>query len=310
MRVNTPIYSYDKGCSFPMRTLTVTIGLIITITAIRAGYSLFIQLPLLKPVLSNRAFKSTIVVDGDKTLRSKSESVFATMTSTNTIANDSSILTRCRLTYFGITGRGEAIRLTLAISGVQFEDNRVPFSAWDKIKPTTPWGTLPILELSDGTQLSQTHSILRFVGKHTGLYPIDDELVAQRIDELMDKLEEVCDIITNTGKDLPKDEMEDARLIAVSNGGTVYNLLNKIDTFIATNSKGSGYAVGNEMNIASILTFTLIGRLVGGVYNGVPSTAFDPFPNIQKVRKTTGCYPSVQHLLSPAERVMIDCKSI
>lgn len=302
----------------------MTIALIISITVIRVCHALLVQLP----VLSIPTLKST-VVGGDKPFDLSryvnSASMLATGTSnvtpdSNGTESDSSVLTGSKLSYFGIPGRGEAIRLTLAISGVQFEDNRVPFPAWGKMKPTTPWGTLPILELSDGTQLAQTRSILRFVGKHTGLYPAGDERLAQRIDEMMDVLEDLGDTITKTGKDLPKEEMKVARLAAVSNGGAVYNLLSKIDTFIEANSEGSGYAVGTEMNIASILTFTHMGRLVGGVYIGIPPTVCDPFPNIQKVRKTVGCYPAViewynarlegQPSLSPAERVLVDCRNM
>ena len=34
-----------------------------------------------------------------------------------------SVLSDCRLTYFGIPGRAEAIRLAFAIGSVEFEDN-------------------------------------------------------------------------------------------------------------------------------------------------------------------------------------------
>jgi len=240
-----------------------------------------------------------------------------------TTKSNNSILTNSKLIYFGIPGRAEAIRLALAISGVEFEDKRIPFPVWGKVKPTTPWGTVPVLELADGSQLAQARSILRFVGKHTGLYPIndddDDYLVAQRIDELMDALEDLGDTITNTGRDLPKDELETARRTAISDGGAIYKYLAKIDAFIGANGD-DGHAVGSEMTIASILTFTNLGRLVGGVYFGVPPTVCDPFPNIQRVRKTVGCDPRVvawydarasrQKSLSPAEQVLMGCRDL
>jgi len=232
---------------------------------------------------------------------------------------DYSVLTSSKLIYFGIPGRGEAIRLALAISGIEFEDKRIPFPVWGNVKPTTPWGTVPVLELADGTQLAQARSILRFVGKYTGLYPTEEYLMAQRIDELMDALEDLGDTITKSGRDLSnnKDELITARRSAVSNGGAVYNLLAKIDAFIGANGV-DGHAVGSEMTIADILAFTALGRLVGGVYFGVPPTVCDPFPNIQRVRKTVGCDPRVvawydarvkrQKSLSPAEQVLVGCR--
>lgn len=226
-----------------------------------------------------------------------------------------------RLVYFGIPGRAEAIRLALAIGGVEFEDKRVPFPAWGKLKPNTPWGTVPVLELADGSKLAQARSILRFVGKYTGLYPADP-LAAQRVDELMDALEDLGVVITSVGQGLPKEEQEAARLAAVSEGGAVYAFMAKIEAFIGANGAG-GHAVGAEMNIASILTFTSLGRLVGGVYYGVPPSVCDPFPKIQAVRKTVGGDPAVvawydaridkqQSLeaLSPAEQILAACKDM
>jgi len=232
-----------------------------------------------------------------------------------------SVLAGSRLTYFGIPGRGEAIRLALAIGVVEFEDARVPFPAWGKVKPTTPWGTVPVLELADGSQLGQARSILRFVGKHTGLYPTEP-LAAQRVDELMDALEDLGATVTSIGQELPKEELEAARLAAVSEGGAVYNSLAKIEAFVGAHGDG-GHAVGAEMTIASILTFTSLGRLVGGVYFGIPSTACDPFPNLQAVRRTVGAHPAVVQwydarieqqkslqALSPAEQVLVGCRDL
>lgn len=237
------------------------------------------------------------------------------------VADTASVLSGCRLTYFGIPGRAEAIRLALAVGGVDFEDKRVPFPAWGQVKPTTPWGTVPVLELADGSELAQARSILRFVGKHTGLYPADP-LAAQRVDELMDALEDLGTIVTSVGRGLPKEEQEAARLAAVSEGGAVYLFLAKLDSFVSAYGV-AGHAVGAEMNIASILTFTALGRLVGGVYYGVPPTACDPFPSLQAVRKTVGSHPVVVAWyeariaqqksfakLSPAEQVLVACKEM
>lgn len=235
-------------------------------------------------------------------------------------ADSASVLAGSKLIYFGIPGRGEAVRLALAIGGVDFEDARVPFQAWGKVKPTTPWGTVPVLELADGSQLAQARSILRFVGTATGLYPSEPRL-AQRVDELLDALEDLDAAITGAGRGLPKGELEAARLAAVSEGGAVYGLLAKLDAFVEAHGRG-GYAVGAEMTIASILTFVTLGRAVGGVFFGVPPTVCDPFPHIQAVRRTVGRDPAVVAWydarvaqrtlpsLSPAEQVLVGCRDL
>lgn len=247
--------------------------------------------------------------------------------------NSTNILTNSKLIYFPLPGRGEAIRLALTISNISFTDHRIPFRSWGSEKTTTIWGTLPILELSsdDGstttcTRLGQSRSILRFVGKHTGLYPtttsidgVDAYLYAQRIDELMDALEDLGTAVGGVGVGLEKEDLEVTRkLDATKENGVVYGMLHKIDTFIAEMGNNN-YAVGNSLTIADLLTFTSMGRLAGGVYFGIPATVCDPFENIQNVRRKVGQDQRVREWyderkrvgkLSPAEQVLSNCRDM
>jgi len=249
-------------------------------------------------------------------------------------SSDVNILTNSTLIYFPLPGRGEAIRLALTISDIPFIDYRVPFRSWGATKSKTTWGTLPLLELSDGTtRLGQSRSILRFVGKYTGLYPstttttsdndnddVHNFLRAQRIDELMDALEDLGTAVSGIGMGLNKDQMEAARLLdATKEDGVVYGMLDKIDGFIEGMGNNSYAVGGNSLTIADLLTFTSMGRLVGGVYFGIPSTVCDPFENIQKVRKMVGQDPRVMDWyderervgkLSPAEQVLSGCRDL
>ena len=67
------------------------------------------------------------------------------------------------LSYFNVPGRGESIRVILAIGGIKFENNFIPLplplenpenqnpppfddGTWGELKPKTPWNqNLPIL---------------------------------------------------------------------------------------------------------------------------------------------------------------------
>jgi len=296
-----------------MKSFAVTLVLRVAITAFTNCHALLPRLEL----FGSRIHGAVAAIDRiDRSLRCTNDA--ASFGATPEARNSDSVLIGSRLLYFGIPGRGEAVRLALAVGGVRFEDRRVPFPGWGRVKPTTPWGTLPVLELADGSRLAQSRSILRFVGKRTGLYPNDD-IVAQRMDELMDALEDLGAIVADVGRGLPRDELEAARLAACSDGGSVHDHLAKIDAFIGANGSG-GHAVGSEMGVACILTFTNLGRLVGGVYFGVPPAVCDPFPNLQLVRKTVGCHPAVvawydtrareQKSLSPAEQILAGCQDM
>merc|ERR1712211_211149 len=55
-----------------------------------------------------------------------------------------------KLTYFDLRARADPTRLILAQAGVEFEDERLPapwddMAPWTAMKPTTPFGVLPIL---------------------------------------------------------------------------------------------------------------------------------------------------------------------
>jgi len=81
-----------------------------------------------------------------------------------------------KLTYFDIEGVAEQVRLALVLSGIEFEDIRVQFSEWAEMKPTTPYGQLPLLTTSDGEVRTQSDAMLRWAGTlkpEKELYPMD-----------------------------------------------------------------------------------------------------------------------------------------
>ncbi|VDP01396.1 unnamed protein product, partial [Schistosoma mattheei] len=51
--------------------------------------------------------------------------------------------------YFNGRGRAESIRMTLVAAGVNYEDERISFQDWPKIKPTIPGGRLPAVKITD-----------------------------------------------------------------------------------------------------------------------------------------------------------------
>uniref|UniRef100_A0A914QE52 glutathione transferase n=1 Tax=Panagrolaimus davidi TaxID=227884 RepID=A0A914QE52_9BILA len=90
-----------------------------------------------------------------------------------------------KLIYFDIRGIAEAIRLVFKYAKVDFEDNRLTFEQWPTIKPTTPFGKLPILEI-DGTQLVESAAIARFIARKHGLAGKGD-LEEAKVDAIVDQ---------------------------------------------------------------------------------------------------------------------------
>ncbi|XP_035661421.1 hematopoietic prostaglandin D synthase-like [Branchiostoma floridae] len=73
-----------------------------------------------------------------------------------------------KLTYFNVRGRAELIRLLFAAGEIAYEDVRIEWDKWPELKPNTPMGQIPTLEV-DGQVICQSMAIARFVAGKAGL---------------------------------------------------------------------------------------------------------------------------------------------
>ncbi len=172
---------------------------------------------------------------------------------------------KIKLTYFDFHGgRGEPARLALAIGGIAFEDDRVPFSDWPQRKPQTPFGAMPVLEV-DGRIVTQSNTINRYVGKLADLYP-SDPWHAALCDEAMDAVE---DITTQTVAtfDLPEEEKKAKRKALADGPLTLY--LTRLQGRLE--AQGGRYFAGNRLSVADLKVFGWIGHLKSGKLDHVPT---------------------------------------
>lgn len=65
-----------------------------------------------------------------------------------------------------------------------FTDDRLPKGGWAEVKPTTPYGQVPVMQ-SDGRMLAQSNAMMRYVCKLGGLYP-EEPFSAALTDEVND----------------------------------------------------------------------------------------------------------------------------
>jgi len=104
-----------------------------------------------------------------------------------------------KLTYFGIEGAAEKIRLALKVNGVEFEDERVKGNDW-KALANQRFGQLPLLTITDEDKsqqvFAQSDAILRYVATlGDGLYhPLTNALMMLKIDE-------VCGLMSDLSRD-------------------------------------------------------------------------------------------------------------
>jgi glutathione S-transferase len=93
-----------------------------------------------------------------------------------------------RLYDFLPSGNGYKVRLALRWLGIPFEYQEVDILKGESRTPaflaTNPFGQIPVLELDDGTHLSESSAILVFLADGTPLLP-DDKLLRTRVLEWM-----------------------------------------------------------------------------------------------------------------------------
>ena len=110
----------------------------------------------------------------------------------------SAAMSKPRLTYFDApVSRGEECRLALHLAGIDFDDVRINGAEWPTLKPQTPYGGLPVLELPGHAPLAHSNAILVLIGRRHGLHPADD-LEAARHEGMMQHVEDLRSVVSPT----------------------------------------------------------------------------------------------------------------
>lgn len=74
-----------------------------------------------------------------------------------------------KLTYLDGRGRAEVARLIFAAAGQKYEDVRIGWDKWPELKPKTPFGQIPILEIDGSKMLCQSVAIDQYLANELNL---------------------------------------------------------------------------------------------------------------------------------------------
>jgi len=195
-------------------------------------------------------------------------------------------MTRPKLTYFDApTSRGEECRLAFVLAGVDFEDNRIAREAWPALKPTTPFGSVPTLEVQGKPVVSQSNAILAHIGRRYGLLPKDD-WEALRLESLLSACEDLRHAISATFGIKEPEELKRKRMELVAG---------PITTWAANTEKQilGPYAGGETISVADVKLYVIIGWLKKGVLDHVPADVLAAFPKLETLWQTVHAHPKV-----------------
>jgi prostaglandin-H2 D-isomerase / glutathione transferase len=150
------------------------------------------------------------------------------------------------------------------MGGIPFEDDRVPPSEWERRKPNTSFGALPVLEV-DGQMLAQANAINPYVGKLTDLYPTD-AWQAALCDEVMEAAEDINTKLAGTFF-LPDEEKKTQRK-ALVDGPLPFYLMRLQQRLEA---HGGRYFAADRLTVADLKVFVWIRHLRSGVLDHIPA---------------------------------------
>lgn len=182
-----------------------------------------------------------------------------------------------KLYYFDApVSRGEECRLALHLAGVDFEDVRIQRQDWQAMKPTTPFGSVPVLELPGRRPLAQSNAILTFVGRQHGLHPSDPFEAAQH-EAMMAHVEDLRANVSPTIRIADENEKRKAREALVET-----YLPNWADK--AEKQLGSGpFFAGEKIHVVDIKLHMAVRWFNGGKVDYVPATIFAQYPKLTRL---------------------------
>ncbi len=192
-----------------------------------------------------------------------------------------------KVTYFDFAGsRGEECRLTLVVGGVEFDDDRVKNADWAKLKPTMPFGAMPVLEVAGKGRLAQSNAILGYLGRRLGLHPSDEWEAAQH-EALMAYVEELRGRLDPTMRMSDPEEKKRAREALVESylKGWAAN----VEAML-----GDGpFFAGAKIHVVDLKLFIVMRWLLSGTVDHVPPTVVSAQPRLMRLYEAVKTHPKV-----------------
>jgi glutathione S-transferase len=195
-------------------------------------------------------------------------------------------MTKLKLTYFDApTSRGEECRLALFVAGVDFDDRRLARADWPALKPSTPFGVLPVLETEGKPAVSQSNAILGYVGRQYGLLPADP-WEALRHESLLSAVEDLRAAIGKTFG------ISDAQELKRQRDALVEGPIRSFGAHMERQVEGP-FVGGAALSVADIKLFVVLGWFKKGVLDHVPADVLAPFPKLERLFTSVKTHPKV-----------------
>ncbi|HVU05783.1 MAG TPA: glutathione S-transferase family protein [Polyangiaceae bacterium] len=197
-------------------------------------------------------------------------------------------MSKPRLTYFDApVSRGEECRLALHLAGVDFEDVRVKPADWPLLKPKTPYGSMPILELPGKPALAHSNAILVYLGRTHGLHPKDDFEAALH-EAMMNHVEDLRHKVSPTLRISDPEEKKRVREALAT------DYLPEWGARAEKNIGDGPFFGGGKLNVVDLKIHMAVRWFARGTVDHVPATIFSGFPKLTRVYESVAEHPGIK----------------
>ena len=202
-----------------------------------------------------------------------------------------------KIIYFDLPfWRAEISRLPLFIANIKFEDVRINNDDWDHAKENgkmedgtiIPFRELPVLHIN-GESIGQTMAIARICGKLGGMYP-DDIVEAGKVDQIVVAVENINALLSPSMKESDPMKKRAMRKDLTSNELPTY--FGYLQDLLTANN--SDWFVGDNMTIADLAVWSLLGWIASGVIDDVSVEVIQRFEGLVKLYNQINKNPRVR----------------
>jgi glutathione S-transferase len=219
-----------------------------------------------------------------------------------------------KLVYFDFPGLGDHLRLTLAVGGIRFEDERLPpdergYAAVARLRESgqLPFGQVPVAQI-DGATYAQSNALLRYFGRKGRLYP-EGEMQLQ-CDMVLEAWADVDARITpqyyqsvlarspiNGKPQVPLSEAQQAEVARHLNTDALPTMLSRIARVL--HSMEGPWFCGQTLTVADLKSFVVVTGLRSGSYaRGIDPAVLDGCPALLEHATRVAAIPAVRRWVS------------
>jgi glutathione S-transferase len=193
-----------------------------------------------------------------------------------------------KLVYFNSRGRAETSRLVFAQAGVEYEDKRVTKDELAQMKPSSPSGMLPMLEV-DGKLIIGSMVITRFLAERFGLAGSNDVENAE-IAGIIDILNDFMLCLVKLFYE--KDEEKKAQLKKKFDEEDIPRFWGIFDKRCKDNNAADGWIYGNKPTYADFSIFNMLEFVLP-----MAPTLTEKFPCVGKLKTAVETLPKIAEWL-------------